>query len=461
MTHQLLTEISSDNGKLFKIGVINREAKAGNNEFFAGLRYALDNIDSFGVKKVPIRSGPAGKGFLFPLFQILADDLINRKLTGHAALEAIDQLMALSNNDEWNGWYRRILIKDLGAGFSESTVNKAVKSVNKAYVIPVTPYMRCSLPPTSNMEEWDYSEGVYSQIKADGMFAYVNVGKDGFVQITSRSGTVMPQGVLGIEEAAVKTFSPGTSTHGELTVYRDGVMLERQIGNGILNSVCQGGEFGPGEIVVFDCWDQIPLDAFVPKGKYNTPYKDRFADLAIQLLDSDSKQIKMIETKIVYSPDEGLEHYRDARRRGLEGTVCKWRHAIWKDGTSKDQVKQKEVIDVELEIRGFTPGKNKFEHLFGSLNCFSSCDKLEVNASGIPDDLRIEIHNNRSKYMNAIATIRSNGIMYSTKPGKLHSLFLPRLIEIRDDKTVADSFEYIEEQFAAAIRSDKEEVEEE
>lgn len=456
MTSKLLAEIASDTGKLFKEGVINREAKASNREFFAGLRYALDNIDTFGVKKVPVRTGPDGNSLPFAAFATFANELIARNLTGGAALKAIDDLMALSNNDEWNGWYRKILIKDLGAGFSEATVNKAVKNINKDYEIPVTPYMRCSLPKGSNMEDWVYADGVYSQIKADGMFAYVNVSKDGFVQITSRSGTVMPQGVLGIEDAAAKTFTHGTSTHGELTVYLNGVMLERQIGNGILNSVSKGGSLGEGMVVVFDCWDQIPLDQFVPKGKYDVPYSDRFNLLSEQVMrpvlqGTDVIQIQLIETKIVYSPDELLAHYRDARSRKLEGTVGKSRYAVWKDGTSKDQVKQKEVVDIELEVVGFTAGKNKFAHLFGSLTCRSSCGLLEVNASGIPDDLRNEIHNNRPKWMNSIVTIRSNGIMYSTKAGKKHSLFLPRLVEARDDKTVADSFAEIEAQFAAAI----------
>lgn len=456
----ILNKIRATASKNEKIVLIRAEAVACNIDFFAGVRFAFDNIDTFGVKKIPTKIGEGNGGLPFEWFATLANKLIKRELTGGAAIEAIEKAMAFATAEQWNGWYKLILEKDLKSGFSEASVNKSIKDIYPQYVIPVTPYMRCSLPPKSNMDTWDYTEGVYSQIKADGMFAYVNVSKDGFVQITSRSGTVMPQGVLGIEDAAAKTFRCGTSTHGELTVYRNGVMLERQIGNGILNSVSKGGEFGPGEVVVFDCWDQIPLEMFVSKCKYNISYHNRFTDLEAQLTANSSDQIKMIETKIVYSPDELLEHYRDARRRKLEGTVGKWRHGEWKDGTSKDQVKQKEVIDVELEIKGFTPGKNKFALLFGSLTCQSSCALLEVNASGIPDDLRNEIHSNRPKYLNAIATIRSNGIMYSTKAGKLHSLFLPRLIEIRFDKTEADSFEYIEEQFAAAIGTDEVEIEE-
>jgi DNA ligase-1 len=464
MTHQLLKEIASNSSKLHKIAVIKREAEAGNKDFFAGLHFALNSLDTFGVKKVSVRTGPDGPGLSFVTFATFAYEFIARNITGGKQQDTIADLMAMATNHEWNGWYRLILIKDLKAGFSESTVNKAVKGVNKDYVIPTTPYMRCSLPEKSNMEDWDFAEGVYSQIKADGKFTYVNISKAGDIWITSRSGTLVPAGAMGIEEDALKTFTHGTSTHGELTVYRNGVMLERQIGNGILNSVAQGGSFGEGEIAVFDCWDQIPLDQFVPKGEYKVPYHTRFKALEKQVMaraldgSNDVLQIHIIETKIVYSADELLEHYRDARRRKLEGTVAKSRYCFWKDGTSKDQVKQKEVIDIELEVTGFTAGKNKFAHLFGSLECTSSDRLLQVYASGMSDDLRNAIHNDRAGWMSGIVTIRSNGIMYSTKVGKPHSLFLPRLIERRDDKDTADSFADIEAQFAAAIVPETEEV---
>ena len=152
---KVLAEIASNNSKLHKESVINREAKAKNIEFLAGLRFGLDNIDTFGVKKVPVRSGKDGAGLSFNEFTTLAFKLIKRELTGHAALSAIDDAMNKATNEEWNGWYRLVLTKDFRAGFTESTVNKAVKDVDAKFVIPTTPYMRCSLPDGSNMEDWD------------------------------------------------------------------------------------------------------------------------------------------------------------------------------------------------------------------------------------------------------------------------------------------------------------------
>lgn len=452
MTHQLIKEIASNNSKLHKEAVIRREALAKNDEFLKGIRLALDNIDTFGVKKVPVRSGADGPGLNFPTFATFAYLLIERKLTGNAALEKINELMGLATNDEWNGWYRLILIKDLKAGFSDSTVNKAVKDVNPDYVIPTTPYMRCSLPAKSNMDTWDWSKGIYSQTKADGMFANVNVREDGYVWVTSRGGTLFPEGCLGIEDQLGATFNSGTQTHGELTVYVDGVLQPREVGNGILNSLAQGGTLEPNQQVVYDCWDQIPLEAVVPKGKYKVPYKDRFNSLNSQVATADKPNVRMTETRIVYSQAEAIAHYKEHRARKLEGTICKSGDAEWKDGTSKDQVKMKEEIDVELRVKGFNPGNGKNANTFGSLQCESDCGELEVNVSGFEDDQRKAIWADRENWPGKIITARSNTLLKpstSKKSGKW-SLFLPRFIEERLDKTEADTLQKIQDQFAAA-----------
>ena len=452
MTYQLIKEIASDNSKLHKEAVIRREAQAGNNDFFAGLRYALDNIDTFGVKKVPERSGADGQGLDFKSFAVLADKLIKREVTGGAATSLIEFYMNTATNDEWNGWYRLILIKDLKAGFSESTVNKAVKDVNAAYVIPTTPYMRCSLPAKSNMEEWDWSKGVYSQTKADGMFANVNIREDGYVWVTSRGGTLFPAGSLGIEDELVSTFFKGTQTHGELTIYIDGVMQAREIGNGILNSLLKGGSLEPGQQVVFDCWDQIPLSAALPKGKYNVPYKNRFGNVQGQVNANNQPHVRLTETRIVYSMAEALVHYKEHRARKLEGTICKSGDTIWKDGTSKDQVKMKEEIDVELRVIGFNPGNGKNADTFGSIQCESECTLLEVNVSGFEDDQRKAIWADKENWPGKIITARSNSLLAPSKGKKSGkwSLFLPRFIEERNDKTEADTLQKIQDQFAAA-----------
>ena len=64
--------------------------------------------------------------------------LISREITGNLARDLIHSNMQQSKSDEWNYWYRRILLKDLQCGVSEKTINNAIKrSSKKKYLIPV------------------------------------------------------------------------------------------------------------------------------------------------------------------------------------------------------------------------------------------------------------------------------------------------------------------------------------
>ena len=49
---EVVAELESDNSRLFKESVIEREARAGNEAFFEGCRAALDTMVTFGIRKV-------------------------------------------------------------------------------------------------------------------------------------------------------------------------------------------------------------------------------------------------------------------------------------------------------------------------------------------------------------------------------------------------------------------------
>jgi DNA ligase-1 len=100
-------------------------------EFFDGLRMCFSSFDTYGVKKVPEKTEDEGQGLPWVAFVDLQSKLANRDLTGHDARDAILLSMDVATQEQWNGWYRRILIKDMRAGFSESTVNKACKKAKK------------------------------------------------------------------------------------------------------------------------------------------------------------------------------------------------------------------------------------------------------------------------------------------------------------------------------------------
>ena len=124
---EIIELLRSDNGKLFKQATISDNID--NEEFVEGLKYALTPLITYGVQSVPNAEllGEPGPGLDWSEFKVLLDKLIARELTGHAARDAIVDSMVLSTVDQWNNWYRPILLKDLKAGFSERTVNKVKK----------------------------------------------------------------------------------------------------------------------------------------------------------------------------------------------------------------------------------------------------------------------------------------------------------------------------------------------
>ena len=111
---EVIERLEADNSKLAKQAILQEAMQEGLDEFFEGVRMALDPLVTFGVKKVPEADSEwDGQGLSWSNFKVLANQLINRELTGHAARDAIALTMSVATAEQWNGFYRRVLIKDL------------------------------------------------------------------------------------------------------------------------------------------------------------------------------------------------------------------------------------------------------------------------------------------------------------------------------------------------------------
>lgn len=449
----LIEDIASNSSKNDKTSLLSAALGDANTGHFVRrvLDYTYNPFKRYGVRKLPavtVSASTEDAEFNESTWNLL-DDLKDRLLTGSAAQEAIAQELQRLNPKPAE-LLRRIIRKDLRAGFGESTISKVAKGL-----IPSFPYMRCSLPSHTDLTKWDWERGIISQEKADGMFANVNLDSAG-AQMTSRQGTPFPdEGFEDLLAEVEQRFDANTQTHGEILVCDpNGKILAREIGNGMINSVLQGGSWPEGHYPTLQVWDQIPLSVVTPKGKYDMTYERRLGGLHLSLKAIPGKLISLVPTKIVYSLKEAYAHYKELLLSGKEGTIIKRREMIWRDHTSKDQIKLKLEADCELEVLDFVPGDETGKHkdTFGSLRCGSSCRKLIVDVAGFKDDKRLEIHKKGEAYKGTILTVRSNAILYSDNlEKKAHSLFLPRFVDERFDKSVADDLVRIEEQFANAI----------
>lgn len=429
---------------------ILKEAKSPELREF--LRVTYEPRINFYMRKVPTNGNAdySEVRFTSEFVRRIVSTLHGRVLTGNAAK---DWVAACYANFDTN-WERELLVmlieRDCRAGFSASTINKVYPGL-----VTDVPYMRCCLPKDAKLDSFEWERGVFSQIKADGMFANINHNGDGSVEIMSRNGSPFPvdHPAFATLIAEVKAHIPlGMQVHGELLMFLDCNMLPRQDGNGKFNTLLQGGELEGNYAVAYECWDMLFISEAVPKNKYKVPYEKRFHELetALTYTRDDRCALWLIETRRVKSLKEAYAHYADALERGLEGTIIKNPSMIWEDTTSKNQVKLKLEFECDLKVVGYEEGRGKNAGMLGALKCESSDGKLKVDVgSGFTDEQRKEIWKNKDL---VVITAKSNSIMPPTRKDT-YSLFLPIFVEERLDKKEADSLQRIVEQYEATIAS--------
>ena len=434
-----IQQLAATSSRTDKIAILKKTDKL----FQRFLVAAYDPVVSYGVIQMPDVHGD--QDTLESISGIILDELLpnlaSRKLSGKAAQMAIERVL-LKLKAEDADVLRNVIRKDLRCGINTGTINTAIKGL-----IFEPPYMRCSLKDKSNMKKWDWSEGIFSQTKADGMFINAIVGVDG-VQWMTRNGQTFPEGSLGkvLNSEALRVLKPNHVYMGELLVIENNTVLPREVGNGALNSVLKGGSFEPDQQPILKVWDVVSVDEW-RAGSSNHVYNLRLAECRMI---PESQVISVIDTRVVYDMQDAMAHYRELVANGEEGTILKHPDLLWKDGTSKDAVKLKVEADVDLVVVGFEQGKGKFAEMVGSLTCETADGGIRVNVSGFTDDMRKHITENVDQWIgNKVITVRANDIM---EADPVSSLFLPRFVEVREDKDTPDTTTKVFEIFAAACR---------
>jgi DNA ligase-1 len=444
----VLTVIAGNPGKKFK----EEQLRAADcPELRRVLTAALDPLYTYGINKLPTRDDSRdGQEQFDGSTWVLIEGMRLRQITGGAMLQAVaDEMSRLSPKSA--DLLGRILIKDLKAGFGDNTTNKAIPGLIREF-----PYMRCSLPKGDKLNKIEWAAGVISQEKADGQFMNVNHVAGGLVMMFTRAGTMFPNEPFGAMIDEIRAAIPADyQAHGELLVKKNGVILPREDGNGILTSVAQGGVFEADEVPFLMLWDLVPLEAIVPKGKHKVGYLARFTQLVGSMRGKALAQVTVIPTKIVKSKAEAYAHYRELLAKGKEGTIIKLRDAIWKDGTSTEQFKLKLEADVDLQIKAIVPGKEngKNKGRPGSLTCVTSCGQLVVDVTVKNEAMRDQVEADPNDWLERVITVRANAVMKPGDSSTVHSLFLPRMVEAvyRIDKNEPDSLQRVLDQYEAAV----------
>lgn len=411
---KLIQLLERDNSRLYKEDMLSQYID--DEGLVKGLLYCLDNMITFGVADIPT-SQTDGPGLSAEDFYILADQLRNRELTGHAARDAIVVAREAATSEQWNDWYRRILIKDLRCGVSLKTVNNVKKGT-----IPV---FTCMLAHSGDNNPKKITGDCVVEYKYDGVRAIIIV-ENSNATIYSRNGKQL-KNFPHIEEAFSHKMFDDLVFDGEV-MSADFQTLMKQVHRK------EGSETTDAYFALFDF---LPLDEF-KTGSSTLPLIKR-KELLKGFESSEYFSDCIIVTKYdVINIEEDADKFKEinntAIEQGYEGIMVKPVNGYYECKRSYGWLKMKPYIEVTLTVIDIEEGTGKNEGSTGALVCegLDEGKHIKVNVgTGLSDDLRNDIWNSTNTVLGQLVEIRADAVTISQDSADVYSLRFPRFKSFR------------------------------
>ena len=418
---KIIKELESDNSRLFKEGIV--ENNLNNIEFQEGLSMCLDPLITFGVKQVP-ESEQDGDGLKWDDFKKDIDLLIEREKTGHAARDLIIDLMSSAKKDQWNDWYRRILIKDLRCGVSEKTVNNVAKRMDLEFKVPI---FSCMLAHDGAKHPKKIKGDCLVEYKYDGV-RVIAIVKNGKATLYSRNGKIF-HNFPHIENALSKPEYNNIVFDGEV-MSDDFQALMKQVYRK------SGAQTDDAYLALFDI---LPLKEF-NEGKSKLSSIERKEELN-KLSKSFENAIKLVDYEVInFDEKHGQNKFasmnKEALEKGYEGLMIKPNDNFYECKRSHAWLKIKPFIEVTLKIIDIQEGTGKHSGKLGAFHVEGDDDgkffSLSVG-SGLTDEEREKFWASKDKLIGRLVEIRADAITQSIE-GEHYSLRFPRFKNFRGFK---------------------------
>ena len=424
---EVVAAIEADNSRLAKEAEVLKEAQAGNREFFDGCRLALDSMITFGLKQIPEKKDEDGPGLDWDSFSLITTGFVNRSLTGNLARDTVANMMKSATKAQWNGWYRRILIKDMRAGFSEATINRVTEKEYAHYSIPV---FSCQLAHDSANHESKVAGKKIIEVKLDGVRVITIVYPDGRVDQFSRNGKELVN-FPHVKEQLTKIA-------GQFT---EPMVLDGEIMSGSFQDLMKQihrKSSAKANDAVLNLFDALPLAQF-ETGESATTQEARSEWLKTWFAANESAlpNVTVVAQETVdLDTDAGQKRYKEinalAIAGGYEGIMLKDADAGYKCKRSVAWLKLKPFIEVSLTITAVEEGTGRNVGKLGAFVCEGEDDgkRILVNVgSGFTDSNRDDYWNSREEVIGKIVEVRADAI--TQNQDGTYSLRFPRFLTFR------------------------------
>jgi DNA ligase-1 len=329
--------------------------------------------------------------------------------------------MSQATSEQWNDWYRRILIKDLRCGVSQKTVNNVSKKMGLKYSVPV---FSCMLAHDGAKHPKKIQGKCLVEYKYDGV-RVIAITKNNSTTLYSRNGKILSN-FPHIESALNKSEFNNLVFDGEV-VSDDFQSLMKQVHRKT------NAKTDDAYLALFDI---LPLHEF-NKGKSSLNSLERK-----DMLDDVSKNfdscIKPVEYEILnFDTEDGQKTFSDMNKKaldeGYEGLMIKPVNDIYESKRSHAWLKIKPFIEVTLKVTQVQEGTGKHEGKLGAFSVEGEDDgkffSLSVG-SGLTDDDREKFWKAKDSLIGQLIEIRADAITQSIE-GENYSLRFPRFKTFR------------------------------
>lgn len=427
--YQIIESIAADPSTNAKKAIL--ESNKNNTNLARCFYYAYNPRFNYWIK-AKVQPRVVGKNDIDTFTFVVLDTLINREVTGDAARAQVEKFMG-TLTAEAQEILVRIINHDLRCGASDTLAMKVWPKL-----VPEYPVMLCSkfnVKTEAYLKKFEDKDAFNIGRKCDGGRCLVKVDEDGIVSYHSRNGST-----LELYKQFDQQFSKFKNYvfDGELLALKaDGSVESRKVSNGLytkcVRNTLSEAEAKTLSIVV---WDGIPAAEYLA-GIGTEPYSERLQYLNRLKYFWENSPVSVVENKNVSTLAECFEFYDAMRARGEEGAIIKLNSGIWEDARSKNAVKLKAEETGDFLCTGVELGQGKYAGMIGNLICETSDGKVKF---GVGTGLKDADRDPAILYVGKIVECKYNELITS-KGKSTYSVFLPVFVQIRHDKSVANSLE--------------------
>lgn len=365
------------------------------------LSLAYDPFLQFYIKKLPKMTATHNQltyEVNYVHFLQLLGDLSHRRITGNAAISAVEQFFNGCDKEE-QLWYSRVLTKDLKIGLADKGINKAFPKLIPTYEVQLADKIN---PEDLNLDTVKamkiLPQFMVVQYKIDGYRLNIHRPDEHTVILRTRNGKTV-SGYKELMQSALK-LPVGYVYDGEIVAPELFQWIQHNAENGLtsanrdLFSAVMSHAFSKEDDKkgIFNIFDMVSLDEW--RLRVSTlPYSDRLKLMDKLIKPLNLRDIMVVPTSRVYSKSnpadlrEIVDTFHNFINVGWEGLMIKDVESPYQWKRTRALLKMKLMDTVDLVVTGIYQGTGKYQYSLGGVYCDYKGNKLGVG-SGFTDEQR-------------------------------------------------------------------------